>query len=96
MTQVSKQFNTTIDLDTPIEMGDTTLDKISLRKPTSGELRGINLVDAMQMDVATIQKLTPRIVQPTLTEDQVKSLDPADTFQIGVAITNFLLPKGMK
>lgn len=89
-------INTLIDLDTPIKRGDSEVKQVSLRKPASGELRGTNLADLLQMDVSALEKVIPRISDPTLTTHEVQNLDPADLFQLGAAVSGFLLPKAMK
>lgn len=83
-----------VELDTPVKRGETTLDVITLRKPSSGELRGIQLADLLQMDVSALIKLVPRISQ--LTEAETRVLDPADLVAIGVKVTGFLLQKRTK
>ncbi|MFA7351681.1 MAG: phage tail assembly protein [Methylotenera sp.] len=89
-------LNPMIDLDTPIKRGETEIKQVSLRKPASGELRGTNLADLLQMDVTALEKVIPRISDPTLTTHEVQNLDPADLFQLGAAVSGFLLPKAMK
>ncbi|MBN3005593.1 phage tail assembly protein [Chromobacterium alkanivorans] len=88
--------NKTITLDTPIKRGDETITILTLRKPAAGELRGCNLTDLLQMDVAALQRVLPRITTPTLTEQEVGRMDPADLLQLGTEVSGFLLPKGMK
>lgn len=83
----------TITLDTPIKRGETEITAISLRKPAAGELRGVNLTDLLQMDVIAVTKVLPRISDPTLTEAEVSSLDPADFTQLASEVAGFLLPK---
>jgi len=82
-----------ITLDTPIKRGDNDIATISLRKPAAGELRGVTLTDLLQMDVAALTKVIPRISEPSLTETEVARMDPADLVQIGGAVAGFLLPK---
>jgi hypothetical protein len=89
-------LNSTIDLDTPIKRGATEISQVTLRKPASGELRGTNLADLLQMDVTALERVIPRISNPTLTTHEVQALDPADLFQLGAAVSSFLLPKAMK
>ncbi len=89
-------LNTMIDLDTPIKRGASEVKQVSLRKPASGELRGTNLADLLQMDVTALEKVIPRISDPALTTHEVQGLDPADLFQLGAAVSGFLLPKAMK
>lgn len=78
-------------LDEPLRRGDQLLTTVSLRKPSSGELRGIQLADLLQMDVSSLIKLLPRISE--LLEHEVRALDPADLVAIGVKVTGFLLQK---
>lgn len=82
-----------ITLDTPIKRGDNEITEIALRKPSAGELRGVTLTDLLQMDVAALTKVIPRISDPALTEAEVARMDPADLVQIGGVVAGFLLPK---
>lgn len=83
----------TIEFDTPIKRGSKTIDAITLRKPNSGELRGLSLSELMQLDVNSLQKVIPRISTPTLTEQDVQQMDPADLLKTGTLVAGFLLPK---
>lgn len=83
----------TITLDTPIKRGETEITSVVLRKPAAGELRGVTLTDLLQMDVAALSRVLPRITSPTLTEADVNGMDPADLTQMGSAVAGFLLPK---
>ncbi|MEX5629000.1 phage tail assembly protein [Pseudomonas marginalis] len=86
----------TVVLDTPIRRGTTNIDSITLRKPSSGELRGISLAELLNMDVNSLVKVVPRISTPTLTAVEVTSMDPADLFAVGTKVSGFLLQKSMK
>lgn len=86
----------TVVLDTPIRRGTTVIDSITLRKPNSGELRGVSLSDLLQMDVNSLVKVVPRISSPLLTAVEVTSMDPADLFALGTKVSGFLLQKSMK
>ncbi|MEK7454062.1 MAG: phage tail assembly protein [Pseudomonadota bacterium] len=83
----------TVTLDTPIIKGATTIDTLQLRKPRSGELRGLTLVDLGQLKVDALIKIVPRIAMPTITEVDVANLDTADLLAIGTEIGGFLLQK---
>lgn len=92
--QQTKNFNEeTITLDTPIIRGETPITTITLRKPASGELRGVSLIDLAQMDVLSLRKVLPRITTPTLTDIEIGRMDPADLLQCGVVVGSFLLKK---
>ncbi|KJZ51991.1 phage tail assembly protein [Pseudomonas marginalis] len=86
----------TVILDTPIRRGPTSIDSITLRKPNSGELRGVSLADLLQMDVNSLIKVVPRISAPSLTAIEVTSMDPADLVALSTKITGFLLQKSAK
>ena len=86
----------TVILDTPIIRGKTVIDSITLRKPQSGELRGVHLVDLLNMDVATLMKVLPRISAPGITAPEAASMDPADLLACGSKISGFLLQKSVK
>lgn len=83
----------TITLESPIRRGDQTIAQIDLRKPNAGALRGAKLVDLLQMDVAALTTILPRISEPSLTAADVANLDPADLFQCGAVVSGFLLTK---
>ncbi len=85
-----------VELDCPIQRGEQTITGITLRKPDAGSLRGIKLVDLMQMDVGSITTLLPRISTPTLTPHDITKLDPADLVAIGAEVVSFFLAKGMR
>ncbi|WP_310631578.1 phage tail assembly protein [Paraburkholderia sp.] len=86
----------TVELDTPIVRGKQTISEITLRKPRSGELRGVSLQDLVNLDVIALSKVLPRISSPTLTEHDVAQLDPADLVQLGGVFAGFLWPKAVK
>lgn len=86
----------TVVLDTPITRGKTTIDMITLRKPQAGELRGVHLVELLNMDVATLIKILPRISSPGITAPEAAAMDPADLLACGSKISGFLLQKSVK
>ncbi len=86
----------TVTLDTPITRGKTTIDSINLRKPSSGELRGVQLVELLSLDVASLIKVIPRISNPSITAPEAASMDPADLLACGNKITGFLLQRSVK
>lgn len=82
-----------VTLDHPIKRGEQQIEKIELRKPRAGELRGVALFDLVRMDVTAVQTVLPRISIPTLTRHEVDGLDPADLFQLSAEVSAFLSPK---
>lgn len=83
------QLTNTVTLDTPIKRGDQDITTITVRKPGSGELRGVSLMDLMRMDVTALHTVLPRITAPTLTTADVSKLDPADLVKLASEVTTF-------
>lgn len=95
-TQPSNPNEAVVTLDKPITRGSNTHESLTLRKPASGELRGVSLLELMQMDVQALSKVLPRISSPSLTAQEVNAMDPADLLACGVAVSGFLLQKSAK
>lgn len=95
-TDTTKATNITVNLDFPFARGDQTIDKVQVRRPKAGELRGLNIADLVQMNVMATTTLLPRITSPRLTAQEVADLDPADFTQFGMEVMDFLLPKATK
>lgn len=85
-----------VPLDAPIQRGETTITEITLRKPNSGALRGVTLLDLAQMDVLALRKVLPRISEPTLTDHEIGQMDPADLTACAVVVASFLVQKSAR
>jgi hypothetical protein len=85
----------TVDLDHPLKRGDEEMAKLTFRRPNSGELRGLSLVQLGQMNVDEIRKLLPRISMEGLIVEEVDKLDSADIMSIAFELSDFLLPSRM-
>ena len=86
----------TVELDFPLQRGDTTLHTITLRKPVAGELRGIKLTELLALDVAAVQQLLPRVTTPTMTAHEVAQLDPADLTELATKVAGFFVRKSAR
>lgn len=86
----------TVTLDTPITRTGGNITAITLRKPSAGELRGVQLGALMQLDVGALLAVLPRVTQPSLTVQELSTMDPADLLQIGTEVAGFLLPKALR
>lgn len=96
MTQPITQDSQTIELDTPLMMGETAITHLEIRKPNVQALQGVKIADLLQGDVTAICHILPKISTPTITKAQVQQLDPADIAQIGGAVMIFLQPKSVR
>lgn len=83
----------TITLDAPIQRGKSAVSEVTIRKPLSGALRGVGLIDLLNMDAQALQKVLPRVTEPALSESEVRKLDVADLLQLGSRMSIFLLGK---
>jgi hypothetical protein len=87
----------TITLDVPLDRpGAEPIASVIIRKPNSGELRGLTLMALSQLDYVTLETLLPRITMPILHKADIARLDPADLMQFGGEVMDFLLPKAAK
>jgi len=84
----------TVTLSEPPTVDGKKVTKVTLRKPNSGELRGLNLANIMQMDVSTMIRLLPRITTPPLDEAQVAALPPEDLMDLASRTVVFFARKG--
>lgn len=80
----------TVTLSKPIERTSGAITELTLRKPATGELRGLKLMDLLQMDVNALSILLPRIAQPTITKADIDALDPVDATALGLEVIGFL------
>ncbi|MEG3182117.1 phage tail assembly protein [Sphingomonas sp. LT1P40] len=85
-------------LDEDVKVGEqVTIAKgttVTVRKPGSGELRGLTLMALSQLDVDALAQLAPRITTPVIHKNA--SMDPADLMQFGGEVMDFLLPMAAK
>lgn len=91
--ELPKAITETVELDTPLTRGSQSVTELTLRKPTAGELRGLALTDVLQMQTDALIRLIPRLSTPSLTEAEVRQMNPADLVQCGSEIAGFLLTK---
>ena len=83
-------------LETPIKRGEQEITSITVRKPQGGELRGVSLVNLLNMDYGALEIVLPRITSPALTKQDVVTIDPADLVQLATEVSGFLLTKQAK
>lgn len=69
---------------------------VGVRAPTVGDLRGLKLLDVMQLDVKAIEKLLPRITDPSMLPEQVAALDLADFAALAGVAASFFATKADK
>ena len=80
-----------ITLSVPIQRGQQAIDKVQLRRPNAGALRGLSTIDLIQADAAAGLKILPRITVPPLTQVEVDDLEPCDFLQLQGTIRSFFM-----
>lgn len=78
-----------VTLNKPIQRGDETISEVELMEPSAGQMRGLSIVNLMQMDVATVMKLLPRITNPALLPAEIDALRPADLLELAGSAVSF-------
>ena len=86
----------TVTLDNPLQRGDETIKKVTLRKPTAGEYRGTTMTAVYNMDPLALSVVIPRISSPTIHKQEFLAMDAEDAAALGGEVVNFLLTKSQK
>jgi len=81
----------TITLSEPIVRGETSITEIAIRKPKSGELRGLSIQDLMTARVSAVLDVLPRISMPPITQQEADNLEAQDLAACAGAIMDFFL-----
>lgn len=85
-----------ITLEEPIQRGEQKIDKLTLRRPQAGELRGVRLAELTNGDVGAVLAVLPRISSPTLTPTEAAELDPVDLAAATSEIIGFFMTKQLR
>jgi len=81
----------TVTLGEPIKRGEQLIELLQLRKPKSGELRGLSLQDIIRADITALLQLIPRISNPPLTAIEADGLASEDLAEIGGVVRGFFM-----
>ncbi|WP_323010029.1 phage tail assembly protein [Paracoccus sp. (in: a-proteobacteria)] len=79
----------TVTLSTPVARGESAVSSVTLREPSAGDMRGLNLSEVLQMNVAAMSRLIPRISDPGLAPDEVAALPGRDLVALSLAVVGF-------
>lgn len=91
-----KTISDPIDLEVPIVRGEQKIDKLQLRRPIGGDLRGLNLHDILKLDVNQVRTLLPRITVPTILPEEATALDPVDLVMLSTELADFFTPSALR
>ena len=79
----------TIHLKHPLKSGDKVIDTITLRRPMAGDLRGVKLIDLVQMDADAVCQLVARISSPLVAPSRFWELDAEDLLSVSMEVVGF-------
>ncbi|WP_445115012.1 phage tail assembly protein [Acinetobacter sp. WZC-1] len=82
---------TTVDFDIGFKRGENMIKQVDVRKPKSRALRGLTVVNILQLDVDTLARLAPRITAPAMSENDVYELEPADLTKLCKTVIGFFV-----
>ncbi|GAA6939573.1 hypothetical protein AOH328_00390 [Helicobacter pylori] len=80
----------TVELINPIVRGEKEFKEIIVLKPTVPALKGLKMLDVLQMDVDALQVLLPRITQPMLHKNDFINMEVDDFTDIATVAIGFL------
>lgn len=83
------QKTVNVTLSQPFEKAGAMIDAIELRKPCAGDLRGLTLVDVVQMDFAACGTLLTRI--SCLNERDLLNIDVENLTPLLLQIAGFFV-----
>jgi hypothetical protein len=82
-----------VTLAQPLEVNGKTLTSLTLRRPLAGDLRGVRLLDLLQMEPGAVAAVVNRISEPRLPESAFWGLDPEDLTNLATEVAGFLAGK---
>ncbi|OCH08100.1 hypothetical protein A6D98_09955 [Aliivibrio fischeri] len=78
---------TVVTLKKPIQRGDDAIERVELREPDTGSLRGLEMFAVLRMDVNAHRTLIPRI--SNITANEFDMLKPSDLLSLQTEVVSF-------
>ena len=86
-----------VTLSTPVKIDGKDVTAINLRRPKTGDMRGLKIRAVHEMDVDTFTRLLPRITMPPLSPAQIADLELPDFVALSEkAFLFFTTPEQLK
>ncbi|WP_168400672.1 phage tail assembly protein [Erwinia amylovora] len=91
---MSKKTDNAITLAKPIVRGDDKISQVTISDEIrqAGSLRGLRLVNVMNMDVDSVSVLLTRVTSPRLKLNEINEMDTRDFVSLSEALVPFLTP----
>lgn len=78
-----------VTLANPIVRGEQTIEEVTINKPTVATLKGLQLLNVMQLEVNALCTLLPRVTQPMLSKADLDKMDVEDFTALTVELLGF-------
>lgn len=93
---MSKKNDNAVTLNTPIvrDAEKITCVAITDEIKQAGSLRGLRLVNVLNMDADSVTTLLTRVTSPKLKLTEINAMDTRDFVRLAEALTPFLAPVG--
>lgn len=69
--------------------GEQTIEEVTINKPTVATLKGLQLLNVMQLEVNALCTLLPRVTQPMLSKADLDKMDVEDFTALTVELLGF-------
>lgn len=76
-----------VTLNRAIKRGDKEIEAVTLREPSTGDLRGLDMFDVLRMNVTAHRNLIPRIAN--ITANEFDALSPKDLLAVQQEVVAF-------
>lgn len=87
----------TVQLSQPIvRASGEPIDKLEVRRPKAGELRGLKVDELFNADINALFVLLPRITSPVLVQDHLEQLELCDLMELAGIVRGFFMTPEMK
>lgn len=83
-------------LEHPIKREGGDLAESVLRKPSAGDLRGLNATALMQGDINSVIALLPRISNPFISDEEAVGLEAEDIMEAAGLVVGFFMTKAQR
>lgn len=84
---------TKVTLVVGIQRGDKAIKELTLRRPKAGELRGLKILELVNLDTQALMTFLPRITMPPIITEELNQLDLADFMTLATEAISFFSPK---
>ncbi|AHB11061.1 bacteriophage putative tail protein Gp41 (plasmid) [Zymomonas mobilis subsp. mobilis ZM4 = ATCC 31821] len=86
---IDASANNTIKLGYALMRGEQEIKNIELRKPVTGDLRGLSVTQLLNTDVDQMCKFLPRITTPALMPSEIEKLPVGDFLSLAMKSLGF-------